>query len=99
MLRSILAVALTLVLLVSSAFAEEIKATFVKYENKELTVKVDGAEKKFKVADDAITKVKDKEMPADKMLSNPKLKEGTSLILVVDKDVVKEVKRVGKKKN
>ena len=98
MLRTALALVVSLGLCAGALFAEEIRATFVKYSDKELTVKVDGAEKKFKVADDAKIKFGEKEIPAEKYLASEKRKEGDKLTLVVEKDKVVEIKLGGRKK-
>ena len=103
MVRKFAAALVALVIAVGAVFAEEVRATFVKFSDGTLTVKVDDREKEYKVSDDLKVKFKGKdgeykEFPANRMFS--KMKEGTPLVLDVEKGEVKGVKRApGKKKN
>ena len=98
MVRKFAAALVALVIGFGAVFAEEVKATFVKFADGKLTVKVDDKDKEYKVPDDLKVKFKtkdgeEKEFPASGMLS--KMKEGTKLKLDVDGDTVKKVSREG----
>ena len=102
MIRKFAATLLALVFAVGAVFAEEIKGTFVKFADGKLTIKVDDKDKEFKIPADLTQKVKvkgeEKEIKVSDMLSSPKMKEGTKLVVVTDKDEVKSVKREPKAK-
>src|SRR6516225_8508941 len=98
MVRKFAAALVALVIAVGSVFAEEIHATFVKFADGTLTVKVDDKEKEYKIPDDLKVKFKnkdgeEKEFPISGMLS--KMKEGTKLVIDADGDKVKSVRREG----
>ena len=101
MFRKFAVAALAVVIAVGTGFAEEIKGVFVKFADGKLTVKVDDKDKEFKVPADLKIKTKvkgeEKEISAADRLS--KLKDGTKLILDVDKDTVKGFKTEQKKKD
>lgn len=100
MVRKFAAALVALVIAVGSVFAEDIKATFVKFADGKLTVKVDDKEKEYKVADDLKVKRKvkgeEKEISASKAFG--RMKEGTNLTLTVEKDEVKDFKTGRKQK-
>jgi len=89
MVRKFAAALVALVLTVGAIFAEEIKATFVKYDEGKITVKVDDKEKVFTVAKDAVYKGKKDRPVADWA---KKAKEDAKLILNVEKDEVTWIK-------
>ena len=96
MIRKFATALVALVITMGAVFAEEVKAKFVKFADGKLTVKVDDKEKEYKVPDDLKVKFKTKdgetkEFEASRMFS--KMKEGTPIILEVEKDEVKGVKR------
>jgi hypothetical protein len=93
MYRKFAAAFVALVIVAGALFAEEIRATFVKYDEGKLTVKVDDKDKTFKVAKDAIYKGK-KERPIAEWAE--KAKEGQKLIVNVEKDEVTWIKGGGK---
>ena len=96
MVRKFAAALVALVIAVGAVFAEEVRATFVKFSDGTLTVKVDDKEKEYKVPADLKVKFKGKdgeykEFEVSRMFG--KMKEGTPLVLDVEKDTVKGVKR------
>ena len=94
MYRKFAAAFVAMVIAVGAVFAEEIKAVFVKYADLKLTVTVDDKEKVYDVDKDATVKFKDKEYPLTKALESGKaFKEGTKMILTVEKDKVTSAKR------
>ncbi|MEZ6139768.1 MAG: hypothetical protein R3B84_04270 [Zavarzinella sp.] len=98
MVRKLLAVTAALMLTFGTVFAEEVKATFVKFAEGKLTVKVGEDTKEYKVPEDLKLKFGKKEVEVSKMLSNPKLKEGTKMTLDVEGDTLKGLKMGGGKK-
>lgn len=94
MVRKFVAAFAALVILGGSIFAEEIRATFVKYSDGKVTVKVKDEEKSYTVDEKATMKVANKEFPLRTWFQESKaLAPGKSkLVLVVDSDVVTGVK-------
>ena len=102
MVRTFAAAVVALVLAAGSAFAEEVKGTFVKFADGTLTLKVDDKDKEFKIPADLKIKVKrkgeDKEVAASEMLGRLKDRK-PMLTLTIEKDVVKDIKVERKKKD
>ena len=97
MFRKFAVALVAVVIAVGSGFAEEVKGVFVKFADGKLTVKVEDKEKEFKVPADLKRKGKDgKEELVSESLA--KVKEGSKLILDVEKDTLKSYKRDGGKK-
>jgi hypothetical protein len=94
MSRKFIGALLALIIGVGAVFAEEIRATFVKYADGKVTVKVDNKEKEYSVDEKATMKVGAKEFPLRTWFEQTKsLKSGSSkLVLVVDNDSVTGVK-------
>jgi len=103
MFRKFAVAVLAIVIAVGSGFAEEVKGAFVKFADGKLTVKVDDKDKEFKVPADLKMKRKGKDGTETEVSvadSFGKMKEGTKLILDVEKDTLKSYKREpGKKKD
>ena len=96
MIRKFAAALVALVIAVGAVFAEEIKGTFVKFADGKLTLKVDDKEKEYKVPADLKIKRKGKDGTEKEVSAADSLgrtKEGTKLIVEVDKDTVKGYKR------
>jgi hypothetical protein len=88
-----LATIVAVMLCVGGLFAEEIKGVFKKFEDGKLTIAVDDAEKTYKVSPDAKFKRKtadgsEKEFDLTKALSSPFLKDGTPMVVIVEKERV-----------
>ena len=105
MIRKFAAALVALVIAVGAVFAAEIKGTFVKFADGNLTLKVDDKEKEYKIPADLKVKRKfkgeEKEIEVSKMLQGKFMKEGeTKLIVVTEGDKVTDVKvdRKGKGK-
>lgn len=100
MLRNIVAAFAAFALFVGGVYAEEIKGTFVKFEEKKLTIKVGDKDETFVVSDDAKVKLGKKEGKVIEAFAKKAPKEGAPLVVVVDdKKVVTEVKFEKKKKD
>jgi hypothetical protein len=84
-----LAVMITGLFCVGGLFAEEIKGVFKKFEDGKLTVDVNDEEKTYKVSPDTKFKRKtpdgEKEYDLAEALSSKFLKDGTPIIVVVEK--------------
>jgi len=91
MFRKLTAVAVALMLVVGGLYAEEIKGEFVKVDGGKVTIKVDGKEKSYKIADVKVKIGKDKEGQLSEALG--KWKEGTKGTFNVDKDEVNSAKK------
>lgn len=102
MKRAIMATLLALGLFATGLLAKDIKGEFVKFdENEGITLKVDDAEKTFKVSETAKLTAGKKTVAREKFAKafqkvQPK---ATVTITVDDKDVVTEVKPERKKKD
>lgn len=94
MIRKFLSAFVALVIAGGSIFAEEIRATFMKYSDGKVTVKVKDEEKSYTVDEKASIKVSTKEFPLRTWFQESKsLAPGKSkLVLVVESDVVTGVK-------
>ena len=94
MYRKFIGAMLALVIGVGAIFAEEIRATYIKYADGKVTVKVDDKEKEYTVDEKATMKVATKEFPLRMWFEQTKtLKSGSSkLVLVVENDTVTGVK-------
>ena len=96
MVRKFAAALVALVIGFGAVFAEEVKATFVKFADGKLTVKVDDKDKEYKVPADLKVKRKGKDGTEQETLASErfgKMKEGTKLTLDVDGDTVKGFKQ------
>ena len=94
MSRKLIGALLALTIGVGAVFAEEIRATFVKYADGKVTVKVNNKDKEYTVDEKATMKVGAKELPLRMWFEQTKtLKSGASkLVLVVENDAVTGVK-------
>src|SRR5262245_42315808 len=101
MLRTLVSVAVALLLIVGGLVAAEVRGKVKSYEGEKLTVTVDDKDQTYTVtADTKIYKGKDVAKDREKALKG--LKAGAEVILTVEKkdgkDVLTEVKFKGKKK-
>jgi len=101
MVRQLIALVVAAALTAGGLFADEIKGVFKKYEDGMVTITVDDKAKTYKF--DQIAKVKfkfkgeEKEVPLVKMME--RMKDGRTVTLIVEKDVVTGAKMEFGKKN
>ena len=94
MIRKFAAALVALVIAVGAVFAAEIKGTFVKFADGNLTLKVDDKEKEYKIPSDLKVKYKDKNGDEKEALASERLgraKEGRGVTLTVDGGKVTDV--------